>query len=302
MKPKHHLIYFSARALMALLGLLPFAWMGPLGRRFGALVFACAGRERRKTLANIRIAFPRGFDEAQVEALARAVWVRLGQALFEVVRCRGWERERIVEQVARARGVERLKGALAQGKGALVVTGHLGNWELLGGFLSTLHPISAVAQHLYDERFDRIVTDFREKDLQVAMIKRGMALRGILSALKEGRIVIALVDQDTGKDGVFTPFFGRSAWTQSGVARIAQKTGAPIVPAFMVRGADGRFEAHVEHPFEVGGGKDPAAAVLEGVRRYTEAVESYVKAYPDQWMWMHERWKTRPKGEAPFVQ
>jgi len=296
-KLKHHLIYYPARLLMAVLRLLPFPWVSGLGRVFGSLVFAFAGRERNKTLSNIRTAFPKGFGQAQVEGLARAVWVRLGQNLFEVVHSRGGGPQRMVAQVVRARGVEHLRKALARGKGALVVSGHLGSWELLGGYLASLHPTSAVAQHLYDERFDRIVTDFREKDLGFSIIKRGLALRGILAALKEGRIVFALVDQDSGRDGLFVPFLGKEAWTQSGVARIAQRTGAPIVPAFMVRGTDGRFEAHLEPPFTVPSGKDPEAAVLEGVRRYTEAVESYVKAYPDQWMWMHERWKTRPQGE-----
>ena len=183
-KPKHHLIYFLARPLMAFLGLLPSSWAASLGRLFGALVFVLAGREREKTLATLRTAFPQGMTEAQRADLARAVWVRLGQNLFEIVSWRGWGRERIASQVARSRGVEHLQKALSEGKGALVVTGHLGNWELLGGYLSTVHPISAVAQNLYDERFDRLVTDFREKDLQVAMIKRGLALRGILTALK----------------------------------------------------------------------------------------------------------------------
>ena len=111
-------------------------------------------------------------------------------------------------------------------------------------------------------------------------------------------MVIALVDQDTGKDGVFVPFFGKSAWTQSGVARIALKTGAALVPAFVVRGTDGLFEFHMDREIEVSRIGDPEKDILETTRRYTEAVEAYVKAYPDQWMWMHERWKTRPPGEG----
>jgi len=298
-KLKHQIIYPLARLLMALLRALPLAWIPSLGRTFGALVFAFAGRERTKTLASIRAAFPRDFTEGQVTALARSVWVRLGQNLFEMVWWRGRARERILAQVVRTRGLEHLQEALSRGKGVLVITGHLGNWELLGGYLSKVRPLYAVAQYLYDERFDRIVTDFREKDLGMTIIKRGMALRGILSALKEGKIVYALVDQDTGQDGIFVPFFGKPAWTQSGVARIAEKTGAPIVPAFLVRGVDGRFECHVERPLPVPRTGDPEADILGTVRLYTEAVESYVKAYPDQWMWMHERWKTRPKGEDP---
>jgi KDO2-lipid IV(A) lauroyltransferase len=132
------------------------------------------------------------------------------------------------------------------------------------------------------------------------MIKRGIALRAILEALRRNSICIALVDQDTGKDGVFVPFFNKPAWTQSGSARIAMKTGAALVPAFMVRGAAGLFEAHVEPEIEVSQTGDAERDVLETVRRYTAVVETYVRDYPDQWMWMHQRWKTRPEGEEPL--
>jgi KDO2-lipid IV(A) lauroyltransferase len=131
------------------------------------------------------------------------------------------------------------------------------------------------------------------------MVKRGMALRGILEALKENKLVMMLCDQDTGNDGVFVPFFGKEAWTQSGAARIAQKTGAALVPAFMVRGTDGRFELRVEPEIQIPRTGSKEGDVLEAVRRYTEVIENYVRAYPDQWVWMHERWKTRPAGEVP---
>ena len=296
-KFKHHLIYYAARILLFILGLLPTPLVSNLGRWFGALVFSLAGRERGKTFATIRTAFPKNFNDDEVESLARAVWIRLGQNIFETVQWLRWPGEKIAAKVVRSRGWDYAERALARNKGVLVVTAHLGNWELLGGYLATRHPISAVAQNLYDPRFDKIVTDFREKNLKVAMIKRGMALRGILDALKRNRLVMALCDHDTGNDGVFVPFFGKLAWTQSGIARIAQKTGAAILPAFVVRGADGQFEFHMEREIVLLQTGDKEKDVVETVRRYTEAIESYVKAYPDQWMWMHERWKTRPENE-----
>ena len=144
---------------------------------------------------------------------------------------------------------------MAKGKGVLLVTAHLGNWELLAAALAARIPASAVAQKIYDPRFDSLVTDFRENHLGVSMIKRGMALRGILEALKKNQLVIVLCDQDSGKDGVFVPFLGWSAWTQSGTARIALKTGAALVPAFMVRGEGRPFlkcGSKVKFPFPSG--------------------------------------------------
>ena len=282
---------------MGVLGRLPFGLVSGLGKVFGSLVFTLACGERRKTLESLRTAFSKNLSERQVEGLARAVWIRLGQNLFEFVRWIPMTRGQILAQVVREKGWEHLDKALSRGKGAFVVTGHLGNWELLGALLSAHHPTAGVAQKLYDSRFDGLITWMRSDKLKILILKRGLALRGILQALQENKIICALVDQDSGNDGVFVPFFGKQAWTQSGVARIARKTGAALVPAFVVRGADGRFELQMSREIEVPHSKDFESDVLETVRRYTETIESCVKAYPDQWMWMHRRWKTRPENE-----
>lgn len=296
-KLKNHLIYYSARVLMAVLVCLPYAWVSGLGRLFGRLVFSLARGERRKTMEGLRTAYPNlGLSEA--ENLGRAAWKNLGRNLFEVVHWTGWSRSQITGQIARVEGWENFESAKARGHGVFLVTAHLGNWELLGGFLGTKCKASAVAQELYDPRFDELINNFRMKKLgAAAMIKRGMALRGILEALRGQQAILALCDQDTGQDGVFVPFFGKLAWTQSGVARIAQKTGAALVPAFMVRGADGRFEVHAEKEIEVPSSGDKEKDIVEATRRVTEIIEKYVRAYPDQWVWMHQRWKTRPSEE-----
>lgn len=281
---------------MAVLLLLPFSWVGTLGRIFGRIVFALSKREKLKTLNSLATAYSTHLGTAERMKLAKAVWANLGQNLFEIIHWMGWTHERIAAQVVRVEGLEHFEAAVRRGKGVFVVTGHLGNWELLGGYLTTKAEGSALAQNLYDPRFDKLVNWFRSDKLGAQMmIKRGLALRGILEALKKGQFILSLSDQDTGQDGVFVPFFGKPAWTQSGVARIAQKSGAALVPAFMVRGADGRFELHIEKEIEIPKTADWDQDVLEMVRRYTEVIERYVRAYPTQWVWMHERWKTRPK-------
>ena len=301
-KIKNDLIYYSARVLIFIIGYLPLSLVGRLGGGFGALFYRLVPGERRKTLNSLRTAFPKGFGDKEAERLALSAWSNLGRNLFEIIRWRRWTQERIVGQIARVRGVEHADKAHKKGRGFFVVTGHLGNWELLGGYMCRRYKGSALAQKIYDPRFDRLITEFRLHNLgAVSMIKRGVALRGILKALKENQYILALCDQDTGSDGVFVPFFGKPAWTQSGVARIAQKTGASLVPAFVVRGPDGQFELHVEKEIEVPRTADREKDVLETVRRITEVIEAYIKAYPDQWVWMHERWKTRPENEKARV-
>lgn len=296
-KLKNDLIYLFVRTALVIIPSLPAQLAGFFGRSFGAFFFLAIRGERRRTLESIRTAFSETLSEKQRVELGRQVWTRLGQNLFETIQWRQWSPERITAQVVRADGWVHLQKALDKGKGVLLVSGHLGQWELMANYISSRVPVSAVAQNLYDPRLDSIMTDFREKKLRVSMIKRGVALRGIMEALKENRVVIALVDQDTGKDGVFVPFFGKQAWTQSGVARIALKTGAALVPAFVIRGKDGCFEFHAEKEIIGQETGDRDKDILEGVRRYTEVVEKYVQSYPEQWMWMHPRWKTRPEDE-----
>lgn len=297
-KFKHQVIYHSARALMALLQALPYDTVGRLGLFFGSVVCAFSKRERGRILRNLETAYGDLMTLKEREELARRVFRNLGRNIFEAVQWLGWSPEKIRSQIAVVYGEEELKAALARGKGVFAVSAHLGNWELMAAHLTALGATSGLAQNLYDPRFDRIVTDFRVKNLGlVRMIKRGLALRGTLEALGQGHFMAALCDQDTGKDGVFVPFFGKLAWTQTGVARIAQKTGASLVPVFVVRGRDGRYEMHVEKEIQVSADGDKDRHVLETVENFTRTIEKYVRQYPDQWVWMHERWKTRPQGE-----
>ncbi len=297
-KLKNHLIYYSARAAMFFIARMPFSWVSRLGQFFGSAVYSLASGERRKTLKSLRTAFSGDLAPGEIGRLGRRVWQNVGRNLFEIVCWTRWDSGKIRAQVARSSGLENIEKALARKKGLFIVSGHLGNWELLGGFLFSHYQGSAIAQNLYDPRFDVIVNRFRQDKLgATSMIKRGMALRGILEDLRKNHFIIGLLDQDTGTDGVFTPFFGKNAWTQTGVARIARKTGAALVPAFMVRGSDGLYEAHVGEEIDVPHTDDVEKDILETVRRYTGIIEAQVRAYPDQWMWMHERWKTRPPEE-----
>jgi Kdo2-lipid IVA lauroyltransferase/acyltransferase len=297
-KTKNDLIYYSARVLIFFLDLLPYGLLKRLGRAFGSLVYWLAAGERRKTLRHLGMALGRGTNEAQRRRIAATVWRNVGENLFQVIRWRDWPKEKIAAQVARANGMEAVKKAVARGKGLIAVTAHLGNWELLACYFAREFSgkVTVVARQVYDPRFDRMVTRMRERQ-GYQVVQRGVALRGILKALQQNHVVGVLCDQDTGRDGVFVPFFGKAAWTQSGPARIARKTGAALMPIFITRGKDGLFEVNVGKEIQVPRTGDAERDVLETTRRYTEAIEAQVRAHPDQWVWMHERWKTRPENE-----
>jgi KDO2-lipid IV(A) lauroyltransferase len=298
-KLKNNLIYYSVKTLIFFLDLVPYALLKRLGRAFGVLVFHLARGERRKTLKNLQLAYPDAMTETQKRSLALQVWKHVGESLFEVVRWRKWDPDKVVSQIERFNGLEHIHRALARGKGVIFISAHLGNWELIVGFLSRHFPgrVTGVARQLYDPRFDRLVTEMRERQ-GCRVFKKGTAVRGILTALKSNQLVCVLGDQDSGGDGIFVPFFGVPAWTQSGPARIARKTGAALVSGFILRNPQGRFEATILPEIKTPHTSKEEEDVLETVRRYTEVIETFVRANPHQWVWMHERWKTRPNGKT----
>jgi KDO2-lipid IV(A) lauroyltransferase len=295
-KFKNDLIYLSARSLIGLLGSMPLALLAPLGSFLGRLGYRMAGGERRKTLENLRTAFP-DLGSAERDRIGGDVFAHFGREAFSMVRYRNLPPAGLVELVRSVDGWDRFEKARAKGKGVLVVTAHLGNWEVLSAYFAQRVPVAVVAQKLYDPRFDAMITALRVK-WGAKVIQRGTALKGILRALDEGRTIGALCDQDTGLDGVFVPFFGRDAWTQTGVVRVARRTGAPLVPAFITRRKDGRYHIAIEPEMEPPRTGREDRDVRETVRRFTAIIERHVRMHPEQWVWMHPRWKTRPKDHG----
>jgi KDO2-lipid IV(A) lauroyltransferase len=290
-RTKNNLIYIAARVFVGTLAYFPLPLLGFIGGILGRLGFVLARKEREKSLRHLRMAFGDSKTESELKAIASASWANLGRNGFEMIGWSRWSHERIASQVERVVGWEHAERALARGKGVMAMTAHLGHWELLAAYVGFRTPIAVVAKPLYDPRLDKMITDFRGK-WGGPVIPRGGALKGILKALSQNRVIGLLMDQDTGDDGVFVPFFGRETWAQSGPARIAKKSGAALVPFFLVRNHQDRFELLVEPEIPVGEGED---AIRDATAAYTALIEKYVRAYPEQWVWMHERWKTRPE-------
>ncbi len=289
---KNTLIYVCVVVVKTLLGLLPMRLLGAVGDVLGRVAFVLARKEREKTLRGLETAFGDSTDAATRRKMGSETWANIGRNVFEMFRWATWPRAKVAGLVARVEGWENAEQAIARGKGVLCVTAHLGHWELLAAYVGSRTPIAVVAKPLYDPRLDKIVTQFRSK-WGGPVIPRGGALKGILRALAENRLIGMLMDQDTGDDGVFVPFFGRPTWAQTGAARIAQKSGAALVPFFLTRDADGSFVLHVEPEIPMGPGPE---GVLAATAAYTAVIERYVRAYPTQWVWMHERWRSTPEN------
>jgi KDO2-lipid IV(A) lauroyltransferase len=202
----------------------------------------------------------------------------------------------------RTEGLEHYLAAQARGKGVLVLTGHLGVWELSSFYHSLMgHPMGLVIRRLDNRKLDDFVNSIRCLHGNRVLHKDDFA-RGLLTAMRAGETVGILMDTNmTPPQGEFVPFFGITACTASGLARVALKTGAAVLPGFMLwEAAEQKYVLHFgpELGFVPGEGVD--VDVLKLTRQCNDVIEQWVRRYPDQWLWIHRRWKTRPPGETPL--
>ena len=192
-------------------------------------------------------------------------------------------------------GLDHLKAAVAQGRGVLLLTAHFGNWELLAAAnAQTGYPLSVVARPLDSPVLDRLVARFRESG-GVLVIPKRRALRRVLEALRRGSMVGILLDQNTSRrEGVFVPFFGDLASTSKSLAVLAFSSGAPVVPVFIHREPGGRHRVVVEPAIPPPSTGDREQDILAFTAAFANIVEARIRQGPEQWLWIHRRWKTRP--------
>lgn len=279
-------------------GAIPKRCHLPVARAVGRLWFLVDKRHRNITIDNLQQAFPERTDPAGVEALARRVFVSFSRLLLEVCWAMNKDLDSLSRHIDRS-DMRFIKAALKKNKGALILTGHLGNWELLTATAS-LEKIGnhAVYRPLDLKPVDRFVVRMRSR-FGTHMIPATQALRKIVAALKQNETVGLLIDQNSDPhNGVVVEFFGRPAFATKGLALIARQTGAPVVPAFLVREKD-RFKviSGPEIPFVRTG--DARKDIEINTQRYNLAIEQAVRQYPEQWFWVHRRWKTRPSSPWP---
>jgi KDO2-lipid IV(A) lauroyltransferase len=269
-----------------------------LARRLGDLWFYLDGRHRRIAMANLCLAFGKELSAVDRKRIARGTFRNLAMIPFEM----GWSlcctrAENLAH--LKVRGRSHLDRALRDRKGALILTAHMGNWEMLSAVVGAFHtPVHIVYRPLDNTFLDHFVRRFRTR-FDARLIPRGDGLRSMIRALRQREIVALLMDQNVGwRKGVFVDFFGTRACTHKVLALLALKTGAPVIPLFMHR-EDGRLVAEFQAvlPTRVTG--DRTDDLEWNTRRYNQVIEAFIRRYPDQWLWLHRRWKTRPHCPWP---
>ncbi len=271
-----------------------------VGVALARIVYLVHGKLRRVGMRNLEIAFP-GMPEAERKATLKRVFDGMGRQLAEFALFPRLNKNNVAN-VAVHDGLQNFLAAQQRGQGVLLLTGHFGAWEL-GSFAHSIYgyPIKIVVRDLDNPLINDFVKRHRTMHGNSTFDNREFA-RGLISSMRAGDTVGILMDTNmTPPQGVFVDFFGHLAATASGMARVALKTDAAVVPAFTLWDEElGKYRIRFEPALELERTGDPEADAVENTARFTKALESCVRAYPDQWIWVHRRWKTRPAGEGPM--
>jgi Kdo2-lipid IVA lauroyltransferase/acyltransferase len=277
--------------------LLPRGVARGVGAGIGWTAYRVLGRLRGVGLRNLEIAFP-GMAEAERDRILRLLYRNLGWLLAEFCLMPGYTAES-ASRFIRYEGLENYLKARDKGKGVLVLTGHLGAWELSSFYHSLMgYPMAMVIRRLDNPLVDAFVNHIRCLHGNRVIHKDDFA-RGLIASMRGGDTVGFLMDTNmTPPQGVFVPFFGTLACTASGMARVAAKTGAAVVPGFLLwEESEKRYVLRFGEELDVVRTGDSEQDAVTNTAKFTAVIESYVRRYPDQWLWVHRRWKTRPAGE-----
>ena len=293
----YRLQYLPVALAVRGIGTLPRPVAHGAGILIGGLVYHLHRRLRRVGLRNLELAFPEKPLKERKKIL-RGVYVSMGRLLGEVCLFPRYTQANASE-IAVYQGFENFEAAEKRGKGVLLLTGHFGGWEV-GSFFHSLqgHPMEIVVRPLDNAYLDALVARYRGLHGN-RMIGKDEFARGLLAAMQRNGTVGILMDTNMiPRQGVFVDFFGIPACTPSGVARVALHTDAAVVPAFTIWDSVLRkYRVEFGPAVELVRTGDVEADTVANTAKFTQVIEEYVRRYPDQWLWVHRRWKTRPEGE-----
>jgi Kdo2-lipid IVA lauroyltransferase/acyltransferase len=289
---RHRLEYLGVRLLIGVVRILPPAVVDACGSALGLAFHALDRPHRRVAQRNVAAAFPTR-SAAEQRAIVRGTFKHFGRLLFELLKFSTLTNEQMLARVE-FEGEERVRAAYAQGKGVLFVTGHFGYWELQALVHGLkLQPMFVMARALDNPHLHRLLERMRTRTGNGVIYRQG-TVRRAMRVLQDGGGVGILIDQHIqSRDAIHVDFFNRPAATTPIVAALALRTGARIVPLFALPLGQSRYRMIYEHPIELPpeGTEDP---IHEVTQRCTDVLEMYVRRHPDQWLWMHRRWRNSP--------
>lgn len=291
------LLYYSLKGLSFLVCLLPYRALVLLGKGVGRLYYYIAKKQRLRAEATIRERL--GYSQEQAEATIRRLFHQLGITALELLYLPALNKDNIRGLVSFDRP-QLLWDTLSEGRGVVMLACHLDNWEWLGAALALNgFPLSAVEKPQPNRVYSDFMNELRRGVGQEIFSRGTNEILGCARAMKKGRMLGLIADQDGGYDGIFVPFLGKMASTPQGPAYFARKFHAPLIPIFIVRRPDGYgHQAIVKDPIRYEDTGDRRADDLRITLAYTQVVEEVIKEYPDNWLWFQHRWNTPYQEEA----
>ncbi|MCX5680319.1 MAG: ELM1/GtrOC1 family putative glycosyltransferase [Candidatus Omnitrophica bacterium] len=288
-----YIAYITVRVLNFILGFVPINASLWLGRQIGRLAFFFNKKRRLIAYANLKAAFAKEKPPKELKAITKRVYQNLVQTFVEILNLTKVNR-RYVDSYVEVVNMDRIQNAAKSGRGTILLTGHFGDWEL-SSLVSSVEgfPIMVLAREQKMKRLNELLNRLRESN-GCKVIRKGISTKSILRALYEKNIVGILSDQDAGKSGVFVDFFGRPVSCHSGPFEIAQRTNSLVLPNFIVRTKGACHKLFLEEYIDLKDLSSSKEDIKQGVSEFTGLLESYIRKYPDQWLWLHKRWKSTP--------
>lgn len=290
---RDRLFTMALHVLIGLLRHIPRSLAIAIMRGVGSLIYTFGTEGRQLTIRHLTMAFAKEKSPEEIQRLGAKVYRHFATAIADTVRLPVILRQGINSLIT-TQGMKYLDQALASGKGVLMITGHFGNWELLGAWMAQNgYPLRVVGTTMENEGLNKIIVDMRNH-AGYTNIARGAGTREIIRSLHQGCAIGMLIDQDTRVPGVFAQFFGQPAHTPTGPAILARKFDIPIIPIFMHLQDDLTYHIECEPPLELAHTDDPEHDIVVNTQLCSDAYERVIRRFPEQWVWMHKRWKTKP--------
>ena len=291
-----YIIYLLLKGFSLIVNLLPENFSLWIGRQLGNGMYHVDLEHRKVAIQNLHIAFGQEKSESEIQGIARRTFQNLGMMAVEFFRIPKMDAEMFKERV-KIEGLEEALKLLEKKKGALLLIGHFGNWELMGLMSKVIgNPIMVIAKPMKKNRWvDEFITKIRNAS-GLEVIPNVKASRKVMKALSQNRLVGILIDQRAKRsEGVWVDFFGRKAPSTPALAVLGMRTGAPILPVFMIRNGFQKHRLLIQEPLQLVNTGDVNKDVETNTQLINHTLESMIRQYPDQWFWVHRRWERKKR-------
>lgn len=290
---KYNIEYLLTRLIGFFAKIIPQRLAYAIGDKIGDLFFYVIRTRKNVALNNLTQCFGSEKSEKEIKKILLRHYRHLGRVLMEFARLPLLKRHTILEQIP-IKNIEYLREFLSQDRGMFVMSGHFGNWEYMAAAIANVGPqLYCIFKEQKNLAVDNVIKQFRINVGLIPFKVRGEAAKGILKVLREKGVVLIVNDQDAGRKGEMIDFLGTPASTSRGPALIAIKHRVPVIMAFGVRERDGFIQVHLERFPDIENFSNDDQGVRQFLIEYNTIVEKYIRKYPEQWFWMHRRWKTQ---------